>query len=104
VFVIRRSLDILPLLVSASLFSSFLPVLPIDVDWIPILFVAKILYVNDILADAKRLLFSGDNCSFCQVGSILYNFVRFTLVEYLFLGVIIMLYKAIVLHFDQSVQ
>lgn len=103
VFLIKRSFDLFPLLVSGVLFTSFLPPLPIDVDWIVILFVAKIVYINDILGDAKRLLFSGDNCAFCQVGSIIYNFVRFTVVEYLFLGVIIMIYKAIVLHFDQSV-
>jgi hypothetical protein len=81
-----------------------LPSLPIEVDWLPILFAAKILYVNDILSDAKRLFFSGDNCKFCRFGGILYNFVRFTLVEYLFLGVVILIYKAIVLHFDQSVS
>ena len=93
-----------PLIISASFFSSFLPPLPIDVDWLPILFAAKILYVNDILGDARRLIFSGDNCVFCQLGGIVYNFIRFTVVEYLFLGAIILTYKTIVLHFDQSVQ
>lgn len=93
----------MPLIISATLFTSFAPPLPIDIDWLTILFAAKILYVNDILADAKSLFFSGDNCNFCKFGGIIYNFVRFTLVEYLFLGAIILVYKAIVLHFDQSV-
>ena len=93
-----------PLIISASLFTSLTPRLPIDVDWLPILFAAKILYVNDILADAKGVFFSGDNCTFCKFGGIIYNFVRFTLVEYLFLGAIILIYKTVVLHFDQSVS
>jgi hypothetical protein len=71
-------------------------------DWIGILFLFKIVYVNDILANAKGLIFSGDNCSFCRLGGILYNFVRFTIVEYLFLGIVIVAYKVVVMTFDKS--
>lgn len=78
--IIRRSLSITPLLISASLFSQFIVNSPIEIDWIPILFLGKIIYVNDILGDVKSLLFSGDNCSFCQLGGIIYNFIRFTVV------------------------
>lgn len=60
------------------------------------------MYVNDVLGDTKKLIFSGDNCSFCQLGGIIYNFIRFTLVEYLFLGLIIAVYKLIIITYDKS--
>lgn len=84
---------------SSTLFSSFLPP---EMSWISILFLGKILYTNDVLSDAKKLIFSGDNCTFCQFGGIIYNFVRFTLMEYMFLGIVIMAYKYVVVHFDKS--
>jgi len=62
----------------------------------------KIFYVNKALSKAKNLLFSGDNCDFCQLGGVIYDFVRFTLVEYLFLGIVIMVYKIVVLTYDKS--
>lgn len=104
VLFVRRSLDVVPLIMSASLFASFIPAVPIETDWLPILFLGKILYVNDILSGTKNLLFSDDNCTFCRLGGIIYNLVRFTLTEYLFLGLVISIYKAIVIHFDMSVQ
>jgi len=71
-------------------------------NWVGMLFLGKILFVSEVLTDSKRLIFSGDNCSFCQVGGIVYNFLRLTLVEYLFLGIVIMIYKLVVINLDKS--
>lgn len=101
VFLVRRKLDIIPFFLSFTLLSSHLTP---GLDWMVIFFLAKIVYVNGILADARKLLFSGDNCNFCQLGGIVYNFVRFTVVEYMFLGIVITIYKLVVINLDKSGQ
>ena len=101
VLMIQKSFNMIPVLISCTLFSSYLPP---DMRWVVVLFLAKILYANEILSDAKKILLSGDNCSLCQLGGIVYNFVRFTIVEYMFLGIVIIAYKFVVLYLDKSMQ